>query len=189
MDIKLQTKVSDKNRNEFYQQVYRQQFDNKSQLINLEQFSTDCILVDCCGWHYRDLFPNNNIISLETVKSALEFKLDPVKFNKLVDNQQDNQVNWPPVACADPVLIFDRSPMLKYLTVSALVDVLSSVVKKYQASELLVHLHTTFVDDPRLMDRFYNFSKICIAEFTIKEFVYDTSNDKLFMHFKRNYVV
>ena len=86
-------------------------------------------------------------------------------------------------------MIFDRSPILKYRTVSDLIDVFSNTVKKYQASQLLVQLHTTFIDDPRLVDRFYNFSKICIAEFTIKEFVYNTNNDKLFIHFKRNYVV
>lgn len=189
MDIKQQTKVSERNCNEFYKQMYRQPFDAKSQLVNLEQFSTDCILIDCCGWHYRDLFPNNNIISLETVKTVLEFKLDPAKFNKLIDNQQDNRINWPPVVCSNPVLIFDRSPILKYRTVSDLVDVLSNAVQKYQASQLIVNLHTTFIDDPRLMDRFNNFSKICISGFTIKEFVYTTSNDKLFMHFKRNYVV
>ena len=189
MDIRLQTKVSDQNRSEFYQQVYRQQFDTRSQLIDLDQFSTDCVLVDCCGWHYRDLFPNNNIISLETVKTALEFKLDPGKFNKLIDNQQDDQINWPTVVCVDPVLIFDRSPMLKYCSVSSLVDVLSDAVKKYQASQLVVHLHTMFIDDPRLTDRFYNFSNICITGFIIKEFVYNSNNDKLFIHFKRNCVV
>lgn len=188
MDIRLQTKVSDSNRDEFYQQVYRQQFDTRPQLINLEQFSTDCILVDCCGWHYRDLFPNN-ITSLETVKTALEFKLNPTKFDKLIDNQQDHQINWPTVVCVDPVLIFDRSPMLKYLSISELVDVLSNAVKKYQAGQLIVHLHTTFIDDPRLTDRFYNFSNICIAGFVIKEFVYNSNNDKLFIHFKRTCVI
>ena len=57
MDITLQTKVSDINRSQFYKQVYRQQFDTKQFLVDLDIFTNECILVDCCGWHYRDLFP------------------------------------------------------------------------------------------------------------------------------------
>jgi hypothetical protein len=95
MGIILQTKVTDENRDKFYQQVYCQQFDSKHQLINLEIFSNECVLVDCCAWHYYDMFPNNRIIRLETVKNALQFKLSRNKFDKLVDDQQDHCIRWP----------------------------------------------------------------------------------------------
>ena len=189
MDIKLQTKVTDNNRADFYQVAYYQQLDAKDQLINLEQFSSDCVLVDCCGWYYRDLFPDNNVIILETVKTALQFKLDLTKFNKLVDDRQDHQLSWPPVTTTRPVLIFDRSPMLKYRDIPNLVNVLSAAVEKYQADQLIVNLNTAFIDDPRLVDRFYNLSSFCIDNFVVKEFFYSTNDTKLFIHFKRTCVI
>ena len=189
MDIMLQTEVRDDNRDRFYQQVYHHQFNSKQQLINLELFSNDCVLVDCCGWHYRNVFPNNNVKSLETVKSAMQFKLDRQLFDKLINDQQDHYIGWPDLNTVDPVLIFDRSPMLKYRSIPELTKILTDAVEKYHASELVVNLTTTFIDDVRLTDRFYNLSSINIKDFTVREFMYDANSNKLFMHVKRNHVI
>jgi hypothetical protein len=183
----LQTKVKDDNRDSFYQQVYQHQLDSKQQLINLELFSNECVLVDCCGWHYRNMFPNSNIKSLETVKNAVQFKLDRAMFDKLIDDQQDHHIAWPDLNTVDPVLIFDRSPMLKYRGIPELTKILTDAVEKYHASELVVNLTTTFIDDVRLTDRFYNLSSITIKHFTVTEFTYSANSNKLFMHVKRNH--
>jgi hypothetical protein len=187
MDITIQTKVTDNNRDQFYKQVYRQQFDTKSQLIDLARFSNDCVIIDCCGWHYRNTFPDKNVICLETVKSALQFKLDCARFNKLVDDRQDRVIGWPPLETTDPVLVFDRSPMLKYLSILDLVSILSNAVETYNASQLIINIDTTFVDDCRMADRFYNLSTISIPNFLVLEFVYKISTRKLFMHFSRKH--
>ena len=187
MDITTQTKVTDNNRDKFYKHVYRQQFNSKSQLIDLSEFSSDCVLIDCCGWHYRNTFPDKNIIILETVKSALQFKLDRNKFNRLIDDQQDHTISWPPLEIINPVLIFDRSPILKYRSVSDLVDLLSNASTIYCASQLVINVDTTFVDDPRVVDRFYNLSKISIPNFIVVEFVYKSTTNNLFMHFRRKH--
>jgi hypothetical protein len=188
MDITLQTKVNNINRSQFYQQVYRQQFDAKQSLVNLDMFANDCILVDCCGWHYRDLFPTKTITCLETIKSALQFKLDRSKFDKLIDNQKDSYIGWPKLSCVDPVLIFDRSPMLKYQTVNNLIRLLSDAVEKYNASQLVVNLDTLFIDDNRLQDRFCSLAAIAIPNFTVREVLYKIDSSKLSMKFKRNHV-
>lgn len=189
MHIKSQTEVTDVNRARFYQQVYQQQFNNKTQLINLNGISNTCILVDCCGWHYKTLFPESKILCLETLKTALQFKLDRGKFDKLIDDQKHEKINWPQVPAIDPVLIFDRSPILKYRSVDNLVGLLTDAVGKYNAIQLIVNTSTTFIDDVRLVDRFYQLSSICIPNFTVKEFSYKASENKLFLHFHRNYVV
>lgn len=188
MGTNQQTKVNDKNREQFYQQVYCQQFDTKQSLINLDMFIDDCILIDCCGWHYRNVFPNKKITSLETVKSALQFKLDRSKFNKLIDNQHDSRIGWPELTVTDPVLIFDRSPMLKYQCINDLVKLLTNAANKYNAKQVVVNLDTTFIDDNRLQDRFHTLASICIPNFTVREFVYKIESNKLFIHFKKNYV-
>jgi hypothetical protein len=188
MDKTSQTKVTDNNRDQFYKHVYRQQFDSKSQLVELAKFSNDCVLIDCCGWHYRNTFPDKNTIILETVKNALQFKLDRNKFDKLIDDQQDHKISWPPLKTINPVLIFDRSPILKYRSVCDLVHLLSDVSKIYCASQLIVNIDTTFVDDPRMVDRFYNLSAISIPNFIVVEFAYKTTTNKLFIHFRRKHV-
>jgi hypothetical protein len=187
MDIK-QTKVIDENRDSFYQQLYPQQLDSKLQLVNLDLFSNDCVLIDCCGWHYKSIFSSKNIVSLETVKSAVQFKLLPNKFDKIIDDHHDHVIKWPSLQkISNPVLVFDRSPMLKYRSINNLNEVLNTAAEKYCASQVIVHLDTTFIDDPRLVDRFYNLSTINIVCFTVREFVYNTNNNKLYIHFKRNH--
>jgi len=188
MDITLQTKVNDINRSQFYQQVYHHQSDAKHSLVNLDMFTNDCILVDCCGWYYRSLFPTKTIICLETIKTALQFRLGRSNFDKLIDNQKDSYIGWPELDVVNPVLIFDRSPMLKYQTVNDLINLLSNAVKKYNASQLIVNLDTLFIDDNRLQDRFYSLAAITIPNFTVSEVLYKIDSSKLFMQFKRNYV-
>lgn len=187
MDINLQTKVNHDNRKQFYQQMYPHQFDSKSTLVNLDKFNNDCVLIDCCGWHYRDLFANKKIISLETVKSALQFKFDRSKFDKLIDDQKDTYIGWPGLSVKNPVLIFDRSPILKYRSIDNLINLLTSAVEKYNASELVVNLNLIFVDDHRLQDRFYNLASISIRNFTVREFVYNIETNRLLIHFKKNH--
>jgi hypothetical protein len=187
MDIKLQTKVNDNNRSQFYQQVYCQQLDTKQQLVDLEMFSNDCVLVDCCGWHYQNVFQDKKIFKLETLKTASQFKLGRNQFNKLIDDRTDNQIKWPTLEVSDPVLIFDRSPMLKYHSLNKILSILSDSVYQYNATDLIVNLNTIFIDDSRVVDRFYNLANISIAKFAVREFLYSARNNKLFIHFKRNY--
>lgn len=187
MEIKLKTKVNDNNRIQVYQTVYRQQFDTKQELVDLDLFSNDCVLIDCCGWHYQQIFPDKKIIKLETVASALQFKLDQKQFDKLVDHQIDkNIIRWPNLSISTPALIFDRSPILKYRSIDNLLDMLNEVIDHYNANDLVINLETMFIDDPRFVDRFYNLANMKILNFTVREFTYSTHTFKLYIHFKRN---
>jgi hypothetical protein len=189
MEIKLQTKVNDNNRVQFYQTVYKQQFDTKQQLVDLDMFSNDCVLIDCCGWHYQQVFPNKKIIKLETLPAVLQFKLNQDQFDKLIDNQIDHHIRWPTLMVSNPALIFDRSPILKYRSINDLVNILNDVVDHYKANDLVINLETVFIDDPRFVDRFANLANISILNFTVRKFLYSTHDYKLFIHFKRNCVI
>jgi hypothetical protein len=187
MEIKLQTQVTEQNRAQFYQTLYSQQLDSKQQLIDLEKFSNECILVDCCGWHYRNLFPHKKIIALETFKTAKQFKLGLDQFDKLIDDQSDQQITWPDLHLAGSALIFDRSPILKYRSIGNLSSTLNSAVDRYNAKHLILNTSTTFIDDHRLTDRFYNMVEIRIPNFTVREFAYNTSTNKLLIQWTRNH--
>lgn len=187
MDIKLQSSPGNHNRDQYYQQVYSQQHDTKQQLVNLEMFADNCVLIDCCAWHYQNIFVDKQIIKLETVHTAQQYKLDHTQFDKLVDVQQDRPIRWPTLNLLDPVLIFDRSPMLKYLSLDQISSLLTNAAVQCQASDLVINLDTKFIDDPRLVDRFYNLASICIENFTVREFVYSTRANKLFVHLVRDH--
>ena len=187
MEIKSQTQVTEKNRAQFYQTLYSQQLDSKQQLINLEKFPNECILIDCCGWHYRNLFQHKKIISLETFKTAKQFNLGIDRFDKLIDDRTDLQITWPELDLIDATLVFDRSPILKYRNIDNLTDILTAAIGQYKAKHLILNMNIMFIDDDRLTDRFYNMTEIRILNFTVREFAYNTSTNKLFIQWTRNY--
>jgi hypothetical protein len=187
MDTKLQTKINNDNRNQFYQRVYCQQLETKQQLVNLEMFSNDCVLIDSCGWHYQNIFFNKKIIKLETLTTALQYKLERNQFDKLIDDGPNRPIQWPELNLSNPVLIFDRSPMLKYLVPEQISSILAAVATRYQAEDLVVNLNIKFIDDSRLADRFFTLSTVGMLDFTVREFVYSCHDNKLFIHFKRNH--
>lgn len=180
----LQTKVTSKNQLEFYQSVYNMQADTKDQLINLDKFDTDCVVIDCCGSYYRTQF-NKNITVLETIRSAREFGFSKDQFDKLIDNRDGQPLGWPTLSVTAPVLIFDRSPMLKYLSLADLCSTVSAAAEKYQAASIVIRQHIFFVDDSRLVDRFYNFCNFKIKNYCVTQFLYDTQQLVYSFEFKR----
>lgn len=170
----LQTKVTPENRSRFYQNVYSMQVDPKDKLINLDDFDTDCVVIDCCGSYYRALF-DKNIIVLETIKAAKEFNFSKNQFDKLIDNRNDGQpLIWPSLSVSTPTLIFDRSPLLKYLSIEDLCDTVSVAAEKYQAESIVIRQYLLFTDDSRLVDRFYNFFNFKIKNYCVTQFLYNT---------------
>jgi hypothetical protein len=180
----LQTKVTPKNQLKFYQNVYYMQADPKDRLINLDKFDTDCVVIDCCGSHYRTQF-DKNITVLETIRSAKEFNFSKNQFDKLIDNRDEQPMVWPTLSVTAPVLIFDRSPMLKYLSPEDLCSTVSVAAEKYQAALIVIRQHLFFVDDSRLVDRFYNFCNFKIKNYCVTQFLYDTQQLVYSFEFKR----
>jgi hypothetical protein len=182
------TQVTDQNRDQFYKKVYPHQFDSKQQLINLNQFDTkNVVAIDCCGWHYRDLFLEKNVLSVDPIKAALEFKLPKDQIYKLIDNRTDDNLIWPKFAVGDCTVLFDRSPILKYKTLNELTSIFDAVINVYQPRFLVVRLSTVFVDSNRLVDRFYDLATIKVKNSVIKEFHYNTHCDQLYICFGNCY--
>lgn len=185
MELK-QTKVDDQNRNQFYTQMYPQQFDSKQSLIDLDAIeSSNIIAVDCCGWHYQAMFPQKKVVYVDPIKAALEFKLPKDKVFKFVDNRQDQQLTWPSLKIEDCSVIFDRSPLLKYYTLSQLVKTLTDVEKIYQPKFIVARLKLMFVDSARLTDRFHDIAAMQIENTIVDEFHYHANNDMLHVRFRK----
>ena len=185
MDLK-QTQVTDRNRDQFYKRVYSQQLEGKDSLINLNAITnSNIIAVDCCGWHYKELFPTKNVLSIDPLKTALEFKLPKDKIFKLVDNRNDQHWVWPKLEVSDCAIVFDRSPMLKYLTVDQLNATLNEVQRIYQPEFVIVKLKLMFVDSSRLVDRFYDIASIRITDSIVSRFHYNSDIDLLDICFRK----
>lgn len=184
----LQTKVTDSNIQDFYKSVYFMQNESREQLIDLTDFDNTCIIIDCCGAHYKTVF-KKDVIILETIKSAKEYKFSKDQFDKLIDNRQDNNITWPTVNVATPVLIFDRSPLLKYQSISSICEIISQAAKKYHASKIVVRHKLIFVDDSRTSDRFYNFQDFKVKNYCVEKFSYDTTTKEYFFWLKRITIV
>jgi hypothetical protein len=185
MDLK-QTQVTDQNRERFYQQLYPQQLDSPQQLININMFSSDnVVVIDCCGWHYKNVFANKNIISIDPIKTALEFRLPKEKIYRLLDNRDHDNIVWPVLSATPCAVIFDRSPILKYRTVDQLKLLFNQVQQMYQPESMIIRLNLMFVDNSRLQDRFDEVSAIRVDNTVIQEFCYNANIDQLIMRFKK----
>jgi len=186
MDIRQQTKVTDQNSNDFFCQVYYHQTATKEQLVNLDDFNeSNIILVDCCGWYYKKLFPNKSIIAFETLKTVKQFKLDNTYFDRLIDNQTDSRIGWPSISPGNCAVIFDRSPLLNYLTLEQISNILAKITDSYLPNTVVLEQRLIFLDDFRSLDRFYNIAKIEIAGYVVTKFIYDTDVMHLSIRFKK----
>jgi hypothetical protein len=184
----LQTKVTDSNIQNFYKSVYFMQTDSREQLIDLTEFNNTCIIIDCCGAHYKTVF-EKDVIILETIRSAKEYKFSRDQFDKLIDNQQDNNIVWPTVNVTTPVLVLDRSPLLKYQSISSICKIISQAAEKYHASKIVVRHKLIFVDDLRTTDRFYNFQDFKIKNYCVEKFSYNTTVKEYFIQLRRITIV
>jgi hypothetical protein len=175
MEPMRQTTVTEENRENFYKSIYKQQHDSPKELIDISSMPGDIIAVDCCGWHYRTLFPGKKIFCLETLLSGIQFQFKKNQVDKLIDNRDIQNLVWPSLTTPECSVIFDRSMIIRYLTVNELCDLLTTVSKKYQPKMISLRGETPFIDDDRLTDRFYNFAKISVPGFVVTRFLYDTA--------------
>ena len=121
---------------------------------------------------------------LETLSTAKQFKLGQKQFDFLIDNQIYNNLTWPKINTNNCAVIFDQSPLLKYLTVAEITASLEKLADRYCPNTVLLQSSLFFIDDNRLGDRFYNLKDIQIKNYVVEKFYYDTTTAKLTMQFK-----
>ena len=168
---------TDTNRDAYYQHVYHMQKDSIDKLIDVSAIDNPILFIDCCGWHYRDLYPEKEIHSFETVNTAVTYKINRAKFNRLIDERTIPDIKWPRYNLQRCVLIFDRSPLLKYQTIEDFVKIINSAGAQYLAESIIIRGSLLFINDNRLVaERINNFSSLVFADFSIKYFLYDTEN-------------
>ena len=186
METKQQTKVTDQNKINFFHTVYHHQSDSKNDLVDLDSIDqSTIILIDCCGWHYKKLFPQKSIIGLETIKTVKDFELDRTYFDRLIDNQADNRIGWPSLTASKCAVVFDRSPLLKYMTLEQISDILDKISNKYMPDIIVLEQSLLLVNDTRLIDRFYNIAGLAINNYIVSKFNYDTNKMHLSVRFQK----
>lgn len=181
MEQKTQIKLTDTNRQDLYRIAYPHLNKSKADLVQLDQYNASLfILADCCGWYYKQHWPNKNIIGLETLSSIQAFEIPRSNFQGIIDNQDRNNVRWPSVKLdGDCALVFDYSIMLKYHSVPNIVDIVSTAANKYNANIIVIRAATMLIDDCRLVDRFFTLCKLQIPNYIVTDFAYDHLNIKI----------
>lgn len=186
MELK-HTQITDTNRDKFYKQVYRQQLDSKPRLVDLDCFNAkNFIMVDCCGWHYKTLFPNKTVLSIESAREVQQYNITQDRFDHLFDYIDNGSIAWPNLAIDNCAVVFDRSPVLKYQTIEQLTSIFQQVQSTYQPKFLIARLQLTLIDDSRLVDRFYYLSQLRVNGSVVTEFKYNIKNNELYVCFQRN---
>jgi hypothetical protein len=186
MDTKQQSKITEQNKNTFFQKIYHHQNNSKEQLINLDELrESTIIIIDCCGWHYKKLFPYKSIIALETFWTVKNFELDSTYFDQLFHFQSSAYVNWPSVPTDECAVVLDRSPLLRYQTTEQLSCILHSIKNKYSPDCIAIEQMLIDIDDSRLVDRFYNIAKLKIDNYLVDQFNYNTNTMRVSIRFRK----
>jgi len=167
-----QTQVTDSNRLDFYKTLYPMQMDDITGLIDISKEPDPVIAVDCCGWYYQEIY-QKNVIMLETIKTAHQFKLSRKKFTKLIDNRSDDLIVWPKLECSINTILMDRSPLLRYKTIPDLSHLLYQLGSTYNPEKMIIRGNLLVIDDYRLRDRFYNWIDFSVDGYIISKFLYD----------------
>lgn len=166
--------ITDNNRQEFYQTVYNQQFFGKSSLVPLHRHpANQYVIVDCCGWYYQRQWPQHKILCIETETSVSSFNLDQTLFDEVINDKELPNIKWPTATEKNCILIFDHSPMLKYLDKKNFLVVLDSAAEHYQAKKVIVRINHQLLDDFRLQDRFDTLCQLRLINYVVSEFKYD----------------
>lgn len=177
----METKVTSSNQEEFYRVLYNTDRDP----IDIGEFPADqYIIIDSNGMGYRKKYLDKNITLLVTITTAKQFKLTQKSFDKLIDNQIHNKINWPQLSTKDSVVIIDYSPLFKYLTISEINEALENMSVCYQPKKILFNANLAFIDDDRNADRFNNISKLSIAGYVVERFTYDSIVGRLRIDWK-----
>lgn len=167
-----QTSITNQNRLGFYTNVYPQQLDKKENLIDISSY-VNPLLIDCCGWYYEHVF-NQPVIKIESATTAKDFKLNLTQFNKLFDNRDSNNLTWPMVGANHSAVVFDRSAVMKYQSITGINKILELTSKLYTPEKIIFRSILLFVDDNRFNNRVENLCNIKIPGYVVDQFVYDT---------------
>jgi hypothetical protein len=173
-----QTKVTDKNRIEFYKTVYPVLQMSKNELINLDLYPGVKVIFDSAGWHYQQNFPNQIIVKIENIQTCKEYQLPRYKFDKIFTGE-----NIPKIEFTDPTLIIDYSNYMKYKTPEDIKNILLDLSNKISPDIILFRLNLVTVNDNRLTNRIENFINITPTNFVISEFNFFVEQNRLFIKF------
>ena len=173
-----QTKITEHNRLEYYNNVYNVDF-IQANLIDIGRFSDQLIIaLDSCGLIYKNYFPTANIKIIEHVETAKQYQLARSDYDKLFNNTNAITVD------KDGVLLLDHCPSIfKYKTQQELSDTLTTLTDTIDPRYCIVRLALITSGDNRLTDRFQNLSKIIPRKYSVVKFNYD--QDYILIELKR----
>lgn len=175
MEPLRQTKVTDQNRNDFYHSVYRVQSLPVNQLIDLNLYALPIVLVDSCGWYYRNCFPNKQVIVVEGMQHCKTFNLKRDQFDRLFDDRVESP-RIPQINTTESVLVLDQSPiLLKYRGVDELRETFNQLCNAANASILRIRLPLATMNDNRFQDRIKALVNLVPEAFITSFINYNTS--------------
>jgi len=187
MQYTLTTYPTDRNRDEFYRMLYRVQNLPKDQLIDLGDLDTSCpiLIIDSCGWYYRQHFPGHDITVIESVTVCKDYRLGLDRFDKMFDNR-NQQMRWPRLPVIDPVLILDQSPLLfKYQAPGDVPKALEPMISLYRPREIRMRVSLVTLDDPRFCDRVQHITSMIPPGYVVSYLEYDPEKLRLDLKRKR----
>jgi hypothetical protein len=177
-----QTKVTNNNRDAFFQQVYTVLSYSSKELLDIQEYQGKKILaIDSCGLHYEKMFPTLSITKFEYLQTVKEYQLPSEYFDKLY-NKIEN------IKEKTDLLLLDHCPAIfKYKTELELLNILSALTQNTDAKQCLIRMNTVTLNDNRFVDRFKALSSIVPPKYVINYFIYHQNILSFKITQKQNY--
>jgi len=176
---------------EFYKQIYFVQNFSRQELIDLHEFSADrpVIVVDSCGWHYQQIFPQHNIHRVEGVTTCKNMKISREQVDTLFDDRGEFPI-FPNIGFDNAVVILDHSLLLKYRTPNEIKTILDTLTTKIPCVDICVRLGLLYSNDDRFQNRLEQLIKIVPNGYSVVKFNlnFNATYQPLMAHFLRDTV-
>lgn len=173
MDIIKQTKVTENNREDFYRVLYNLQTWPRDRLIDVSSYCCPIVVIDSCGWYYRQCFENNKFILVEGVQTCKSFNLNKGYFDYLFDDRKEIPT-VPTIKTADSVLLIDHSPSIfRYKDPKTICTIISQACDAARSLIARVRIPLMLIDDHHLQDRIHDLIKIVPKDYITTFVHYD----------------
>lgn len=174
----LTYKMIARNRDRFRQHVYPTMQMSPNELIDLNQFEQDrvIVMVDCCADYYQECFPNYRIVRVEGVFACKNYAFDPQQIDHIFDDKDFDHTRFPPMSYPGSVLIMDHSLFIKYRTGAQLLDLVTTMTKNIQPATVIVRHHSYAFNEYRFGNRIQELLHMIPEDYVMVSVHFDESD-------------
>ncbi len=179
----------ERNRERFREHVYPVMQMRPEQLVNLDQFSHDkiVVMVDCCADVYKKQFPAHSIVRVEGVFACKNYAYQPREIDHIFDDKDFELTRFPDMNYPGSVLLMDHSLFIKYRNGKDLQHLLTQMTHNIDPDLVIVRHHSFAFDEYRFGNRVAELMQMIPDNYTVSKLHFDEKDLDIRFRKKKTY--